>query len=105
MGSPRAMTYDSGVASSSQYQTWIAGQTTRILRAVSGGAWSLDGKHVRLDGKHVPPRNELKVLIGLPGFYTATNAHNLEFENAASGALGVRTALSSLKRDDPKSLN
>ncbi len=92
-----AMTYDSGVTNGSTYQAWIADQTTQILQAVSGAAW-------RFDSPHPQPLNGVKVLIGLPGFYTVTKAHDPDVENVAYGAPGLLAGLSLLRSTDRISL-
>jgi hypothetical protein len=46
------------------------------------------------------PPNQAKVLIGLPGFWTRTAAHDPEIENVAYGTPGVLAALSHLHSTD-----
>jgi hypothetical protein len=84
-----AMTYDSGLQDESKYRPWISDQTTHILQAVSGAAWNFDIFHPR-------PTNGVRVLVGLPGFYTVTKAHNPDVENVVHGAAGMRDGLSLL---------
>jgi hypothetical protein len=84
-----AMTYDSGLQDDSKYRQWMSDQTTHILQAVSGAAWNFDTTHPR-------PTNGVRVLIGLPGYYTITKAHNPDVENVAHGAPGVLDGLSLL---------
>ena len=91
-----AMTYDSGLKSA-EYQSWIEDQTAQILQAVSGAAWNFDADHPR-------PTNGVKVLIGLPGFWTLTKAHDPDIENVAHGAPGVLAALSHLHSTDRTSI-
>jgi hypothetical protein len=93
-----AMTYDSGLKDESQYQTWMNDQTTRILQAVSGAAWNFDEIHPK-------PTNGVRVLIGLPGFYTLTSSHDPDVENVAHGAPGVLDGLSLLESKDLTSLS
>jgi len=87
-----AMTYDSGLETA-EYRSWIDDQTTQILRAVSGSAWSFDASHPQ-------PKNGVRIFIGLPGFYARTKAHDPEIENVAQGAPGVLRALSQLSASD-----
>jgi hypothetical protein len=91
-----AMTYDSGLQKA-EYQSWIENQTTQILEAVSGAAWNFDNDHPR-------PTNGAKVLIGLPGYWTRTAAHDPGIENVAYGAPGVLAALSHLHSSDHTSI-
>lgn len=91
------MTYDSSLTDESRYEPWIAEQTTHILQAVSGAAW-------RSDSGHPKPTSGVRVLIGLPGFYTVTKAHNPEVESVAHGAAGIRDGLSLLLSTDKLSL-
>jgi hypothetical protein len=93
-----AMTYDSGLTDESRYQPWLKDQTARILQAVSGSSW-------RFDSSHPQPANGVRVLIGLPGFYTVTRAHNPDVENVAHGAPGILDALASLQSTDRTSLS
>ncbi len=93
-----AMTYDSGLTDESQYQLWMYDQTARILQGVSGAIWSFDRAHPK-------PTNGVKVLIGLPGFYTLTKAHNPDVENVAHGVPGILDGLSFLQSRDPTSLS
>jgi spore germination protein YaaH len=88
-----AMTYDSGLTDESKYAPWMKDQTLHILQAVSGAAW-------RFDTGHPKPGNGVKVLIGLPGFYASTKAHNPEIENVAHGASGILDGLSQLLSTD-----
>src|SRR5262249_44737613 len=92
-----AMTYDSGVTQGAAYQAWIAQQTTQILQAVSGAVWGFDPLHP-------PPLHGVKVLLGLPGFHTATTAHTPTAENVAYGAPGIVAGLSLLRSTDRTSL-
>lgn len=46
----------------------------------------------------------MKVLIGLPGFYTQTKAHDPNVENITHGAPGVLAGLSCLRSKDHTSL-
>jgi hypothetical protein len=91
-----AMTYDSGLKKA-EYQSWIENQTTQILEAVSGAAWNFDNDQPR-------PTNGAKVLIGLPGYWTRTAAHDPGIENVAYGAPGVLAALSHLHSSDHTSI-
>jgi hypothetical protein len=91
-----AMTYDSGLEKA-EYQSWIENQTAQILQAVSGAAWNFNDEHPR-------PTNGVKVLIGLPGFWTRTKAHDPDVENVAHGAPGVLAGLSHLHSTDRTSL-
>lgn len=93
-----AMTYDSGLTDESKYRSWMSEQTIRILQGVSGAAWSFDAAHAR-------PTNGVRVLIGLPGFYTLTKAHNPKIENVADGAPGILRGLSQLLATDRTSLS
>jgi hypothetical protein len=88
-----AMTYDSGLTDESKYQPWMKDQTTHILQAVSGSAWKFDASHPK-------PTNGVKVLIGLPGFYTSTRAHDPKVENVSHGAPGILEGLSLLVSTD-----
>jgi hypothetical protein len=92
-----AMTYDSGLTDGPGYQLWMSEETTQILRGVSGATWNFDSAHPKA-------ANGVKVLIGLPGFYTVSKAHNPEVENVANGALGLLKAVSLLKQKDRVSL-
>jgi hypothetical protein len=93
-----AMTYDSGVKDDATYRSWMSDQTTRILQGVSGAQWNFDAAHPKLaDG--------VKVLIGVPGFYTVSKAHDPSVENVVHGAPGITDALSLLKSKDRNSLN
>jgi hypothetical protein len=92
-----AMTYDSGLQDQSQYRPWMASQTTHILQAVSGAAWRFDMTHPR-------PTNGVRVLVGLPGYYTVTTAHNPDVENVFYGAAGMGDGLSLLASMDRVSL-
>ena len=83
-----AMTYDSGL-DKPEYQSWMADQTIHILQAVSGATWKFDELHLQ-------PSNDVKVLIGLPGFYTQTKAHNPKVENVAQGAPGILAGLTAV---------
>jgi Glycosyl hydrolases family 18 len=93
-----AMTYDSGLKDQSKYRSWMSDQTTRILQGVSGAEWNFDAAHPK-------PAGGVKVLIGLPGFYTSTKAHDPGVENVAHGAPGILDGLSLLKPKDRASLN
>jgi len=93
-----AMTYDSGMKDDAKYQSWMSEQTTRILQAVSGGQWNFDAAHPK-------PADGVKVLIGLPGFYTSSKAHDPSVENVVHGAPGVLDALFLLKAKDRTSLD
>ena len=93
-----AMTYDSGMQDGPSYQSWMQDETTHILKAVSGAAWNFDEAHPK-------PTNGVKVLIGLPAFYTQTNAHSPSVENVAHGAPGTLAGLSLLKPSDQVSLS
>lgn len=93
-----AMTYDSGLADDSKYGPWMSNQTTHILQAVSGAAWNFDTDHAK-------PTNGIRVLVGLPGFYTATKAHNPSVETIGHGAPGIVDGLSQLKSKDRVSLS
>jgi hypothetical protein len=84
-----AMPYDSGLQDESKYRPWMSDQTTHILQAVSGAAWGFDTTHPR-------PTNGVRVLLGLPGFYTVTQAHNPNVENVVHGAVGIHDGLSLL---------
>lgn len=92
-----AMTYDSGLKDGPAYQSWITEETTRILQGVSGATWNFDSAHPK-------PVNGVKVLIGLPGFYTVSKAHNPEAENVVYGAAGLKKGLSLLQEKDRVSL-
>jgi hypothetical protein len=92
-----AMTYDSSLTDESRYQPWIAEQTAHILQAVSGAAW-------RFDSSHPKPTSGVRVLIGLPGFYAVTKAHDPEVESVAHGAAGIRDGLFLLLSTDKLSL-
>jgi len=92
-----AMTYDSSLTDESRYRPWMSEQTTHILQAVSGAAWRFDTGHPR-------PTSGVRVLIGLPGFYSVTKAHNPEIESVAHGAAGIRDGLSLLQPTDRVSL-
>lgn len=83
-----AMTYDSSLKKPT-YQQWMFDQTTHILKAVSGAAWSFDADHPA-------PTNGVKVLIGLPAFHTRTAAHDPAIENVKAGAAGILGAWASL---------
>src|SRR5260370_28355325 len=83
------MSYDSGLQDQSKYRPWMSDQTTHILQAVSGAAWNFDMTHPR-------PTNGVRVVVGLPGFYTITTAHNPDVENVVHGAPGVLDGLSLL---------
>jgi spore germination protein YaaH len=93
-----AMTYDSGLTNDSEYQPWMSNQITRILQAVSGATWNFDASHPK-------PNNGVRVLGGLPGFYTVTKAHNPDVENVVHGAAGIVDGLSQLKSKDRVSLS
>jgi hypothetical protein len=93
-----AMTYDSGLKDEAQYRSWLSDQTTRILQGVSGAAWNFDAAHPKAT-------NGVRVLIGLPGFYTLTKAHDPNVENVAHGAPGIFDGLSVLKSKDLTSLS
>ena len=93
-----AMTYDSGLKDESKYQPWMRDQTTSILQGVSGAAWNFDPNHPE-------PTNGVKVLIGLPGFHTATKAHYPDVEDVAHGAPGILEGLSFLQSKDPISFS
>ena len=92
-----AMTYDSGLQDQSKYPLWMSEQTTHILQAVSGAAWNFDMTHPR-------PTNGVRVLLGLPAYYTITNVHNPDVENVVHGAAGVLYGLSLLASKDRVSL-
>jgi hypothetical protein len=87
------MTYDSGLKDESKYQPCMADQTTHILQSVSGVNWNFDKTHPR-------PPNGVRVLVGLPGFYNVTKAHNPDVENVAHGASGILDGLSVIKSKD-----
>jgi len=91
-----AMTYDSGLTDESGYAPWMKEQTIHILQAVSGAIWKFDASHPR-------PANEVKVLIGLPGFHASTKAHSPEVETVAHGARGILDSLSNLAATDKTS--
>jgi hypothetical protein len=93
-----AMTYDSGLTDESRYAPWMKDQTTLILQSVSGSAWGFDASHPK-------PTNGVKVLIGLPGFYTSTKAHDPKIENVSHGAPGVLDGLALLSPMDSTSLS
>jgi hypothetical protein len=92
-----AMTYDSGLKDESKYRLWMKDQATHILQAVSGATWNFDAAHAA-------PTSAVKVLIGLPGFYTVTKAHDPEVENVAHGAPGILEALAQLRSQDRTTL-
>jgi hypothetical protein len=92
-----AMTYDSGLTDESKYAPWMSEQTRRILQAVSGASWGFDAAHPK-------PVASARVLIGLPGFYTETKAHNPDVETIIHGAAGIVDGLSQLKSKDRTSL-
>jgi hypothetical protein len=92
-----AMTYDSGLTVESKYEPWLKDQTIHILQAVSGSAWKFDASHPQ-------PTSGVKVLIGLPGFYASTKAHDPKVENVSDGAPGIRESLSMLTSTDGVSL-
>lgn len=92
-----AMTYDSGLTDESKYEPWMSEQTTHILQAVSGASGSFDTAHPK-------PAGGARVLIGLPGFYAQTKAHNPDVETIIHGAAGIVDGLSHLKSKDRPSL-
>ena len=92
-----AMTYDTRLTSATSYQTWIAAQTDSILQAVSGARWNYDANHPQeASGVHV--------LLGMPGYSTATVNHNPSVENVTSAAQGILAGVNALQAGDSISL-
>lgn len=89
-----AMTYDSGSTSWQSYQTWMAAQTSDILRSVSGARWKYDANHPK-------QASGVKVLLGIPGWYPpTTNPHDPSVENAKFAAPGILSGVTSLAGTD-----
>ncbi|WP_282937613.1 glycosyl hydrolase family 18 protein [Paenibacillus sp. RC67] len=88
-----AMTYDSGAASGSGYQSWMQQQTTDIMHAISGKTWNNNADHPA-------PMNGVRVFIGQPAFADKpASGHNSQYENMEFGLQGVDTAITALQND------
>ncbi|KAK6337896.1 hypothetical protein TWF696_001374 [Orbilia brochopaga] len=89
-----ASTYDFQAASPEDYSTWMKGQTTDILRAVSGVMWGNDKNH--------PAPHNMKVMLGFPAF-PQSKQHSTAIETVAAAAKGTIDGLEALG-DDKSSL-
>lgn len=83
-----AMTYGSGLTTTTDYQNWMQSQTYNILRAVSGKTWNNDVDHPA-------PTNGVKVFIGFPA-EPDTAYHFSAVENTRYASLGTEAGLTSL---------
>ncbi len=92
-----AMTYNTGYTSGSEYQSWIQGQTTNILKMVSGRYWNNDSLHP-------VPTNGVEVMTGFPAFPNSSN-HTNTAENISFAAPGVQAGLTNLQSRGDLSTN
>ncbi len=76
-----AMTYDSGISTAAQYQTWIENQVGGILAALQAG-----------EKQGQAPHPGFRLFVGLAAYPTNTH-HNVAAENIASGAAGLDAAM------------
>ncbi len=92
-----AMTYDSSLQNDQLFQEWMSAEAIGIMDSVSGAAW-------KNDPFHPAPNNGVKVFFGLPGFHTATKAHNPNVENIALAAPALRAGLTQVQKKSPSAI-